>query len=154
MFPSDPGLLELKSEILMKYGRAEEALLEIRNLRARGIQEPLLDCLRARAHASLGHHAESRFAWTEAIRKDSQLAEAHLGRGQSNIRLGNWSEAVFDLSNAFDWANSDLGIESRSFMAFTRCLAHNPALAGRWLSMGWRVISHSWLQWDEAARSG
>jgi len=147
MSPDDPELQEVKAAVLTAMGRPAEALKELGLISSEWVRHPSIDMLRAQAYMALGQHSSAVTSWNLAIRKDPQLAEAYLGRARCRLSRGQWSEAVVDLSQAAAWARHDVGIESQAFLSFTRCLAFQPSLAARWISMGRRLARHAWEQW-------
>jgi serine/threonine protein kinase/Tfp pilus assembly protein PilF len=149
MSPNEPELQEVKAAVLTAMGRPAEALTELRLINTEWVQHPSIDTLRAQAYMAMGRHSSAITSWNLAIRKDPQLAEAYLGRAHCRLMQGQWSEAVVDLSHAMAWAHDDVGLEVQAFWGFTRCLAYQPSLARRWISMGRRLVSHAWDQWGQ-----
>jgi len=149
MCPNEPGLQEVKAAVLTAAGRPAEALKELRLISSEWVQHPSIDICRAEAYTMLGRHPSAITSWSLAIRKDPQRAEAYLGRARSRLAQGQWSEAVVDLSRATSSAHGDLGLEGRAFLSLTRCLAFEPSLARRWVSMGRRLAVHAWEQWRD-----
>ena len=84
--PNEPGLLELRGVLKSETGRPGEGLLDLDQALSRA-PHPLTYVHKAAALSRLGRDEESVHAWSLALRRDSELPQAFLGRARSYIRL-------------------------------------------------------------------
>jgi tetratricopeptide (TPR) repeat protein len=85
---------------LLNGGRAEEALTIYRGLAAADPYDSVFRCHHAAALLRLGNAEAALVEFDAALRLNVANVEALSGRGEARLRLGHFSDAVKDLSNA------------------------------------------------------
>jgi len=140
--PNEPGLLELRGVLKTEAGRPGDGLVDLDQALSRA-PHPLTFVHKASALTRLGRDEEAVHAWSLALRRDSELPQAFLGRARSYIRLRLWDQALADLERASAWAHPDATLQWGVVATYAGCLAERPRQFGRWVVLLRRAARQS-----------
>jgi tetratricopeptide (TPR) repeat protein len=88
------------AQVYLRTGRAEEAAAELGDAEKKLGPNFLISYFRGLAFDRLGKPAEALPAFQQAVRLDSNSAEAHFNLGKTQFALGHLNEAVAELQQA------------------------------------------------------
>jgi tetratricopeptide (TPR) repeat protein len=88
------------AQVLLRTGRAEEAAAELGDAEKKLGPNFLISYFRGLAFDRLGKLAEALSAFQQAVRLNSNSAEAHFNLGKTEFALGHLNEAVAELQEA------------------------------------------------------
>jgi Flp pilus assembly protein TadD len=97
--PLPTGYIGL-AQVLLRTGRAEEAASELADAGQKIGSNFLISYFRGLALDRAGKALEAVMAFQEAVRLDSNNAEAHLSLGKTELALGRVSDAIAELQEA------------------------------------------------------
>jgi Flp pilus assembly protein TadD len=117
------------AQVLLRTGRADEAARELADAGERLGSNFLISYFRGLALDRAGKPSEATLAFQEAVRLDSNNAEAHLHLGKTELALGRVSNAITELQEALRLSPGNVQAKRLLSQAYRR--AGDPKSAAR-----------------------
>ena len=108
------------AQVLLRTGRAEEAASELVDAGRKLGPNFLISYFRGLALDRAGKTSEAMMAYQEAVRLNSNNAEAHLGLGATELALGRLSDAIAELHEALRLSPGNLQARRLLSQAYRR----------------------------------